>query len=46
MGETAGDKAVREAVAGIKAMEEGGLVPKTKYDKAAKMPLECLRTLR
>ena len=31
LGETAGDKAVREAVACKEAMEEGALVPKTKY---------------
>ena len=31
LGETAGDKAVREAVARIEAMEDGALVPKTNY---------------
>ena len=31
LGEAAGDKAVREAVARIEAMEDGALVPKTNY---------------
>ena len=31
LGQTAGGNAVREAVAGIEAMEEGALVPKSKY---------------
>ena len=30
MGETAGDKAVREAVARLETMEDGAFVPKTK----------------
>ena len=36
LGETAGDKAVREAVARIEAMEEGALVPTTKYDNCGR----------
>ena len=36
LGETAGDKAVRETVARIEAMEEGALVPKTKYDNCGR----------
>ena len=36
LGETAGDKAVREAVARIEAMEDGALVPQTKYGKCGR----------
>ena len=36
LGETAGDKAVREAVARIESMEDGALVPKTKYDNCGR----------
>ena len=36
MGETAGDKAVREAVARIDSMEDGALVPKTKYENCGR----------
>ena len=36
LGDTAGDKAVREAVARIEAMEDGALVPKTKYSNCGR----------
>ena len=36
LGGTAGDKAVREAVARIEVMEDGALVPKTKYDNCGR----------
>ena len=36
LGEAAGDKACREAVRRIEAMEEGALMPTTKYDNCGR----------